>query len=115
MFSSSDMKVAPCHLAFFSALCFVLLEHAAHLLHQGFEPPHPFLTKLLNAFVLYARYDLICYPPPLPSSFREADDLGPAVGRVGHALHVTRPLTLVDGVAQGLLGRVGSLGQLGQA
>src|SRR5215210_8255826 len=115
MFSSSDMKVAPCHLAFFSALCFVLLEHTAHLLHPGFELPHPFLTKLLEAFALYARYDLIRYPPPLQSTFGEADDLGPPVGRVRHALHVTRRLELVDGVAQSLLGRVGSLGQLGQA
>ena len=37
-------------------------------LHQSFELPHLFLTKLLDAFVLYAHYDLISYPPQLPSS-----------------------------------------------
>jgi hypothetical protein len=41
----------------------VLLKHAAYILHQSFKLPHPFLTKLLDAFVLYARYDLISYPP----------------------------------------------------
>ena len=93
-----------------STLRSVLLEHAAYILHQCFELPHLSLTKLLDAFVLYARYDLVRYPPPLPSSFREADDLGPPVGRVRHALHVTCCFKLVDGVAQGLLGGVGSLG-----
>src|SRR5918994_4491625 len=48
----------------------VLLEHVTYILHQSFELPHLFLTKLLNAFVLYARYDLISYPPQLPSSLR---------------------------------------------
>jgi hypothetical protein len=48
----------------------VLLEHVTYILHQSFELPHFFLTKLLDAFVLYARYDLISYPPQLPSSLR---------------------------------------------
>ncbi len=75
-----------------STLVSVLLEHAAYILHQSFELPHLSLTKLLDAFVLYARYDLICYPPHLPSSFGEANDLGPPIGRVRHALYVTRCL-----------------------
>jgi hypothetical protein len=48
----------------------VLLEHVTYILNQCFELPHLFLTKLLDAFVLYARYDLISYPPQLPSSLR---------------------------------------------
>jgi hypothetical protein len=83
-----------------SILRSVLLKHAAYILHQFIELPHLFLTKLLDAFVLYARYDLISYPPDLPSSFREADDLGPSIGRVRHPLHVTRSFKLVDGVEQ---------------
>src|ERR687885_839841 len=95
-----------------SILRAVLRKHAAYILHQSFELPHPFLAKLSDAFVLYARYDLVPYPPPLPSSLREADDLGPPISRVRHALYITRRLKLVDGVEQGLLGGVGSLGQL---
>jgi hypothetical protein len=53
-----------------SILRSVLLKHAAYILHQFIELPHLFLTKLLDAFVLYARYDLISYPPHLPSSLR---------------------------------------------
>src|SRR5919112_3070207 len=98
-----------------SILRSVLFKHAAYILHQFIELSHLFLTELLDAFVLYARYDLISYPPDLPSSFREADDLGPSIGRVRHPLHVTRCFKLVDGVEQGLLGGVRVLGQFGQA
>jgi hypothetical protein len=87
-----------------------LLKHAAYILYQSFKLPHLFLTKLLDAFVLYARYDLVRNPSRLPSPFREADDLGPSIGRVRHALYVTCYFKLVDGVAHGLLGGVGSLG-----
>ena len=59
----------------------ILLERVTYyILNQSFEVPHPFLTKLVDAFVLYARYDLICSPPHLPSSFGEANDLGPPIG-----------------------------------
>src|SRR5687768_9875487 len=98
-----------------SILRSVLLKHAAYILHQFIELPHLFLTKLLDAFALYARYDLISYPPRLPSSFREADDLGPSISRVRHPLDVTRCFKLVDGVEQCLLGGVRPLGQFGQA
>jgi hypothetical protein len=93
----------------------VLLKHAAYILHQFFELPHLSLTETTSTSLLEARYDLISYPPHLPSSLREANDLGPSIARVRYALHVTRCLKLVDGVEQGLLGRVRLLGQLGQA
>ena len=53
-----------------SILRSVLLKHAAYILHQFIELPHLFLTQPLDAFVLYARHDLISYPPQLPSSLR---------------------------------------------
>jgi hypothetical protein len=65
-----DSRKVGCYRGGLLTLRSVLLEHVTYILNQSFELPHLFLTKLLDAFVLYARYDLISYPPQLPSSLR---------------------------------------------
>jgi hypothetical protein len=59
-------------IAFIAALTLlsVLLKHAAYLLHQLFELPHPVLPEAMDAFLLEARYDLIGDSPHFPPSLR---------------------------------------------
>jgi len=63
----------------------ILFKHAAYVLHQYFELSHPLLAETTGTVLLHARYDLVRYPPQFPSSFCEADDLGPPLGGVQRA------------------------------
>ncbi len=46
----------------------LLLKHAAYILHQALELPHPLLPEVNSAFAFDARYDLIGYSPHFPPS-----------------------------------------------
>ena len=67
----------------------VLLEHAAYVLHQVFELPHPLLAEATDAFLLYVPYDPFSKPAYLPPSLRHTYDLGPAIFGVGYSFYVT--------------------------